>query len=222
MSRHISSEQFSFLKNREIHEAVGTAQEALHSIKHKKIKGAILKIDLAKAFDKVNWIYIKMILIHLGFPPPFINWIMCCFNLASFSVLINGFASHFFHAERGLRQGCPLSPLLFLIVMEGLRILITTTKRDGQLHRLKMNDLCYLTHLLFVDDVLIFLDCNQQDSSTFHDILNLFAMAINMEENHSKSTITLSYTFPHEARIAHQFFPFQQHHLEDGLKYLGF
>ncbi len=131
LSRHISFEQFSFLQNRQIHEAVGTTQEALHSIMHKKIKGAILKIDLAKAFDKVSWLYIKMILTHLGFPPPFINWIMCCINSTSFSVLINGFASHFFHAERGHQQGCPLSPLVFLIVMEGLSRLIVIAKRDG-------------------------------------------------------------------------------------------
>ncbi len=69
-----------------------------------------------------------------------------------------------------------------------------------------MNDLYYLTHLLFFDDVLIFLDGSQQDSSTFHDILKLFAMATDMEANHSKSTITLSYTSPQEAKITHHFF----------------
>lgn len=163
---------------------------------HKKIKGAILKIDLSKAFDRVNWLYVKMILTHLVFPPPFIDWIMCCINLASFSVLINGSTSHFFHAKRGLRQEWPLSPLIFLIVMEGLNRLIASAKRDGWLYGMKMNDHCYLTHLLFVDDVLIFLDGSQQDSSTFHAILNLFAMATSMKSNHSKSTITLSYTSP--------------------------
>jgi len=94
--------------------------------------------------------------------------------------------------------------------MEGLNKLITSAKRDGRLHGMKMNDHRYLTHLLFIVDVLIFLDGSQQDSSTFHDILNLFAMATSMKSNHSKSTITLSYTSPHEARISHQYFPFQQ------------
>lgn len=168
-----------------------------------------------------------MILTHLGFPPPFINWIMCCIISATFSVLINGSTSHFFHAERGLRQGCPLSPLLFLIVMEALSKLLTATKREGLLHGLHLNALCHLTHLLFVDDVLIFLDGSQRDSSTFPDILKLFAKATGMETNHSKSTITLSFTSPLEAsplearNVAH-LFPFQQHLMEDGLKYLGF
>eukprot|EP00253_Pinus_taeda_P033689 PITA_33689 len=117
---HISPEQFAFLENRQIHEAIGMAQEAIHSIQSNKLKGIILTIDLAKAFDHVSWLYIKMLLMHLGFCHSFITWIMACITSTTFSVLINGYASHVFHAERGLRQGCPLSPLLFLIVMEGL------------------------------------------------------------------------------------------------------
>jgi len=89
-------------------------------MKVKNIKGAIFKIDLAKAFDKVSWLYLRLILTHLGFDIAFIRWILSCITTISFSVLINGAASPFFHAERGLRQGCPLSPLLFLLVAEGL------------------------------------------------------------------------------------------------------
>lgn len=149
-----------------------------------------------------------MILTHLGFPPPFINWIMCCINSTTFSVLINGFASHYFHAERGLWQGCPLSVLLFLIVMEGINRLIALANRDGWLQGLKMSDHFYLTHILFIDDILIFLNGSLRDSSTFHEILTLFSLATGMEENHSMSTITLSSTSPLEARFTHKKFPF--------------
>lgn len=100
-------------------------------MKSKKLKGAILKIDLAKDFDRVSWLYIKMNLTHPRFPPPFIDWVMCCITSVSFGVLINGPASYFFHAKCGLRQACPLSPLLFLIVMEGLSRLITSAKQYG-------------------------------------------------------------------------------------------
>ena len=123
-SIYISEEQLKFLVGREIHEAVGVAQEGLHSMKTKNLKGAILKIDLVKAYDKVSWIYIHMLLAHLGFCIGFIRWIMSCITIVSFSVLINGVASPFFHAERGLRQGCPLSPLLFLLVAKGLSRLL--------------------------------------------------------------------------------------------------
>ena len=96
------------------------AQEGLHSMKTRNLKGAILKIDLSKAYDKVSWLYIHMLLIHLGFGIAFVRWIMSCNTTVSFSVLINGAASPFFHVERGLMQGFPLSPLLFLLVAEGL------------------------------------------------------------------------------------------------------
>eukprot|EP00253_Pinus_taeda_P012560 PITA_12560 len=68
LSQHISPKQFAFLHKRQIHEAIGTAQEAIHSINSKALKCIILNIDLAKAFDCVSWLCIKMILIHLGFP----------------------------------------------------------------------------------------------------------------------------------------------------------
>jgi hypothetical protein len=77
-------------------------------MKQKKLKGAAIKIDLSKAFGKVNWLYIRMLLIHLGFGVGFTNWIMACSSSVSFSLLINGSANPFFKAERGLIQGCPL------------------------------------------------------------------------------------------------------------------
>jgi hypothetical protein len=120
LSKSISQEQFGFLEGRQIHEAIGVSQEALHNIKTQKQKGAVLKIDLSKAYDRVSWLFLRMLLTHLGFGLPFINWVMSCITSVSFAVLINGAASPFFLAERGLRQGCPLSPLLFLLVAEGL------------------------------------------------------------------------------------------------------
>ena len=115
LSQHISSEQFGFLEGRQIHEAVGVAQEGLHSIKTKKLKETVLKIDLSKTYDKVSWLYICMLLTHLGFAIGFIRWIMSCITTVSFLVLINGAASPFFHSERSLKQGCPISPLMFLL-----------------------------------------------------------------------------------------------------------
>jgi len=64
LSKHIFGEQFGFLKGKQIHEAIEVAQEGLHSIKLKKLKAVVIKIDLSKAFDRVNWLYIRMLLIH--------------------------------------------------------------------------------------------------------------------------------------------------------------
>ena len=215
-------QQFAFLEHRQIHEAIGAAQEAFHTIWTKHHKAITLKIDLAKAFDRVSWLYLKMLLIHLGFPHRFITWIMACITIPSFSVLINGSASQFFHSERGLKQGCSLSPLLFLIVMDGLSRLIASAKRNGDICGLKISEDCYLTHLLFVDDVMIFLDGSTRDSRSFSNIITLFSSATGMLANHSKSSIILSRTTVHESQLALQLFPYSVHPLDQGLKYLGY
>ena len=156
MSEHISGEQFGFLKGRQIHEAVGVAREGLHSMKSRNLKGAILKIYLSKAYDKVSWLYICMLLTHLGFCIGFIRWVMSCITIVSFSVMVNGATSPFFHAERGLRQGCSLSPLLFLQVVEGLSRAIKEATMQGPLVGIQISHILSLTHLLFVDDILIY------------------------------------------------------------------
>jgi len=102
LSKHISRENFGFLEGRQIHEAIGVAQEGLHNIKLKKLKAVVVKIDLSKAFDRVNWLYIIMLLIHLGFGLVFVNWIMPCLSSVSFSILLNGSATAFFQVERGI------------------------------------------------------------------------------------------------------------------------
>lgn len=96
LSHHIAPQQFSFLEHRQIHEAIGSAQEAFHSIWTRHLKAIILKIDLSKAFDRVSWLYIKILLIYLGYPNNFITWIMACITTPTFSVLINGSESQFF------------------------------------------------------------------------------------------------------------------------------
>ena len=88
------------LGNRKIHETIGAAQEEMHNIKVKKSKGSILKIDPSKYFDRVSWIYLRLLLTHLGFNYSIIKWIFACISTTSFSVLINGSTSSFPPSER--------------------------------------------------------------------------------------------------------------------------
>jgi hypothetical protein len=125
------------LNGHQIHEAIGVAQEGLHNLKSSREKGAILKIDLSKEFDHVNWSFIRLLLTHLGFEVPFIKWIMACISSVSFVVLINGATSPFFISERGLWQGCPLSPLLFLLVAKGLSRAIGMVPPQGNFREFK-------------------------------------------------------------------------------------
>ena len=79
----------------------------------------VLKLDLVKAFDRVNWTFLRL-LIQIGIPLLGVNWIMGCVSSSCFAVLLNGPPSDFFPASRGIRQGCPLSPLLFILIIESL------------------------------------------------------------------------------------------------------
>lgn len=182
----------------------------------------ILKVDLSKAFDHASWLYIKMDLTHLGFPIEFIQWIMCCKTNITFSVLINGSAPPFFHSKRGLRQGCPLSPLLFLLIMEGLSRLILEEHKMGRLQGVKITDKCILTHLLFVDDVLIFLNGSIGDLTDLQNVMAIFQTTTGMEINNLKYTLTVLGCTPHEIQFTLHKFPFTLLQLDDGLRYLGY
>jgi hypothetical protein len=116
LSRALSEEQLGFLKGRQILDAIGMTQECLHSIKTKKLQAIILKLDLKKAYDCINWDFLRLVLLQCGFGLATTNWVMGCVTSTVFAILINGEATNFFfQSKRGLRQGCPCRPsYLFL------------------------------------------------------------------------------------------------------------
>ena len=103
MGRCISGEQFGFLPRRQIHNAVGVIQKGMHSMHVKSVKAIMIKIDLSKSYDRVTWVYLRVILAKMGFAGNFIAWVMSSLSSISFSLLINGVATNFFKSGRGLR-----------------------------------------------------------------------------------------------------------------------
>ena len=114
---------------------MGITQELLHSIKTKNSNVLVLKLDLVKAFDRVNWTFVRLLILQISVPLEGMNWIMGFLVSTNFSVLINGTPSSFFVASRGIRQGCPLSPLLFLLVVEQLSLIIKDSHIKGGISR---------------------------------------------------------------------------------------
>ena len=116
------------------------------------------------------------------------NWILGCISSVQFVVLVNGSPSSFLPASRGIRQGCPLSPLLFILVIEGLSLLIEEAKRQGKIKGIKISARLSLTHLLFVDDVILFGFGSLEEWRAFKNILDIFCEASGMSININKSS----------------------------------
>ena len=131
-------------------------------------------------FDRVNWSFIRLILIQIGVPLLGVNWIMACLTSTNFVVLINGTPSKFFKASQGIRQGCPLSPLLFILIIEGLSLLIADAREHGLIKGIKISSSLALTHLLFVDDVILLGTSTFSEWMAFEVILSTFYKASGM------------------------------------------
>lgn len=115
----ISHQQSAFVPGRNISECITLVSENMHLL-NKKIFGgnAAIRLDIAKAFDTLSWDFLLSVLNQFGFNNTFVNWIRILLNSAHLSILVNGTPKGYFTCSRGVRQGDPLSPLLFFFVLQ--------------------------------------------------------------------------------------------------------
>ena len=128
--------QSAFIQTRLIHENYKAVQLSAKFLHWKKIPSALVKIDIAKAFDTVNWRFLLRLLRHLGFSRRWLDWISLILSSASTKVILNGSPGRRICHARGLRQEDPLSPLLFVLVMEGPNALLNLAYGRGLLRTL--------------------------------------------------------------------------------------
>ena len=118
-------------------------------------------MDLVKAYDPLDWSYLRLILIQTSLSYEVTEWIMgCTITSSRFVVLINGSPSCFFSGNRGLQQGCLVSPYLFILVIVGLNLLIHNGIALKDIVGLKVAGTVVISHLFYVDDVLLFGQCS--------------------------------------------------------------
>ena len=131
----ISKTQNAFMPDRQILDSVLIANECLDSRLKAGVPGVLCKLDVEKAFDHVSWDFLMYMLQRCGFSKQWRKWILFWISTVKFSVLINGSPKDFFGSSRGLRQDDPLSPLLFVIVMEALSRLLDGAVLAGHISR---------------------------------------------------------------------------------------
>lgn len=192
----ISQEQSGYVEGRQIMDGIILSHEIIHTLKHSNQAGMLLKLDLSKAFDKLSWTYIQQMLIAFGFGSTWIRWIMSLISSTCFSILVNGIPSRPFSPSRGIRQGDPLSPFLFVLMAEGLGRHIKKSLQSHQLKGLSIHHSPAISHQQFVDDTLLFGYPSVQEASRFKAVLNDFAEASGTSINCSKSQIFFFNTPP--------------------------
>ena len=191
----ISPCQSAFILDRWIVENQLIVQEILHSFKKRKVKGGFvaLKVDLQKAYDRVNWSFLKEVLYRFGFHEKFIMWIMQCVTKVSFSILINGGKTKSFIPSRGLRQGDPLSPYLFILSQEVLSRLIERSFASGAIHGVKMNtNGPAFTHVMYADDLMLFAKATTREVQVLDECLEKYCEWFVQLINREKSSLIFS------------------------------
>ena len=186
----IVESQSTFLKGRGILDSVLMANEVVENLRRRGRSGLCLKVDFEKAYDSVRWEFLYDMLQRMGFHYRWILWIRGCMESVFVLVLVNGSPTEEFTPSRGLRQGDPLAPFLFLVVAEGLVRLVREAVKGNLLTGLKVGRKEVVMSLLqFVDDTLFFCEDSFTNVVTLKAILRGFELASSLKINFHKSKL---------------------------------
>jgi hypothetical protein len=167
-----------------------------------------LKMDMEKAFDKMEWNLILSIMQHLGFHETWLQWIKSCISSSSFSILLNGSPFGLFSPSRGLRQGDPLSPFLFIMGLELLSRLLLKEERLGKIKGMKIaRNSPAINHLLFPDDLLIFGKASLLEARSIKACLDKYCSWSGQSINNKKSSLRFSKNTNPSTLILHSKYP---------------
>ncbi|XP_071718293.1 uncharacterized protein [Rutidosis leptorrhynchoides] len=186
----ISFEQSAFIKGRNIIDGVLVANESIEFLKNKHLKSMVFKVGFEKAFDSINWEFLDEMMVLMGVGAKWRKWIASCLNSASISVLVNGSPTKEFKLGKGVRQGDPLSPFLFIIVAEGLNWLAKSAVSKNLFEGIEIgHDKVRISHLQYADDTIFLGKWSFENIENLMKLLKCYEFSSGLKVNYGKSNL---------------------------------
>ncbi|KAF5471695.1 hypothetical protein F2P56_008468 [Juglans regia] len=152
-----------------------------------------LKLDMSNAYDGIQWSFLRAVLYKLGFCRQWVELVMQCIETVSYEILVNDIPQESFHPTRGIRQGDPLSPYLFILCAKALSNLINQAEANGLIHGVPIaKGQLRISHLLFACDNLLFCKTNAIEWSKLFSLLRVYELASGQRLNLEKTSIMFS------------------------------
>lgn len=196
----ISDNQSTFVPGRSILDNAMIAIEVVHYMKisrRSRDKNVALKLDISKAYDRIDWLYPKEVMIKMGFDSRWVRWIMMCVETVDYCVIFNNESVEPIFPRRGLCQGDPLSPYLFILCAEGLSTLIRKAEQRGYIHGISIcSNAPIISHLFFGDDCFFFSRAEEREVNMIKNILEVYEAASGQSISLPKSEVYYSRSVP--------------------------
>jgi hypothetical protein len=183
----IHKNQYGFIKGRSIHDCLAWSFEYLHQCKASGKPIVILKLDFEKAFDSIEHEVIYLLMRQKGFPETFIGWVKCFLESGTSAVLVNGVPGRKFRCRRGVRQGDPLSPLLFVLGAELLQYVINDLRSRGLLNLPLDIGVQDFPIVQYADDTILVLEADSAQLAVLKEALEDFSASSGLSINFHKS-----------------------------------
>ncbi|CAL1410408.1 unnamed protein product [Linum trigynum] len=199
----VSEMKAAFTRGGMIQDNIIILHEILHQFKNHRNGDwdMMIKLDMCKAYDLVDWECLDTILEAYGFLEKWRGWVNACIRTIKFSILLNGSPTESFFPTRGIRQDDTISPFLFILMSNTLSFLIDKALSRGEIRGIKLNQNCpRVSHCLFADDTVIFGKASVNEADHIQRILRHYGEVTGQEINASKSSIFFSKNTPEAIR----------------------